>query len=83
MFVPANNARRADQFALIKANARKVGFDVNGEVTVLTGANLILTKFDAAFFGWAASAVVQARNLSVYTKGGTGNYYGGNFPEAC
>ena len=81
MFVPANNARRADQFALIKANARKVGFDVNGEVTVLTGANLILTKFDAAFFGWAASAVVQARNLAVYTKGGTGNYYGGNFPE--
>ena len=81
MAVPANNTRRADQFALIKANARKVGFDVNGEVTVLTGANFIQTKFDAAFFGWAASAVLQSRNLAVYTAGGTGNYYGGVFPE--
>ncbi len=81
MFVPANNSRRADQFALIKANARKVGFDVNGEVTVLTGANLLLTKYDAAFFGWAASAVLQARNLTAYTKGGSGNYYGGAFAE--
>jgi len=81
MFVPANNTRRADQFALIKANARKVGFDVNGEVTVLTGANLILTKYDAAFFGWAASAVLQSRLLPAYTPGGANNYYGAALPE--
>ncbi len=81
MFVPANNTRRTDMFALLKANARKVGFDVTGEVTVLTGANLILTKFDAAFFGWAASTVTQSRNITVYSPGGTGNYYGGAFPE--
>ena len=81
LFVPANNSRRADQAALIKANARKVGFDVTLETTVLTGANLILTKFDAAFFGWAASAVIQARNVAVYKSQGTGNYYGYNNPS--
>lgn len=80
MFLPANNSRRADMAALMKANLRKVGFDVTFEAMALGGANLILTKFDAAFFGWLAGSVIQARNVNVYKSQGSGNYYGANFP---
>lgn len=81
MFLPANNSRRADMSALMKANLRKVGFDVTFEALPLGGANLILTRFDAAFFGWQAGSVIQARNVNVYKAQGTGNYYGANFPD--
>jgi len=80
MLVPGNNSRRADEYALIKANARKVGFDVVGDVQVAWGGLLTSSNYDAAFFGWSAGSVVQLKLPTIFKSTGTQNYNGARYP---
>lgn len=79
LLVPGNNARRADEYALIKANARKVGFDVVGDVQVAWGGLLTKSNYDASFFGWSAGSVVQVKAPTIFKSTGTQNYNGARF----
>jgi len=81
VIVPGNNPRRADEFALAKANLRKVGFDLVGDVRADWGSNLMKSQYDASFFGWSASSVVQPRLTTIFKSTGTQNYMGWNFPQ--
>lgn len=81
LLVPGNNSRRADEYALIKANARKVGFDVVGDVQVSWGGLLTNSKYDAAFFGWSAGSVVQVKAPTIFKSTGTQNYNAAQFRE--
>jgi peptide/nickel transport system substrate-binding protein len=81
LLVPGNNSRRADEYALIKANARKVGFDVVGDVQVSWGGLLSNSKYDASFFGWSAGSVVQVKSPTIFKSTGTQNYNGAQFRE--
>jgi len=81
LLVPGNNSRRADEYALIKANARKVGFDVVGDVQVAWGGLLTNSKYDAAFFGWSAGSVVQVKAPTIFKSTGTQNYNAAQFRE--
>lgn len=81
LLVPGNNSRRADEYALIKANARKVGFDVVGDVQVSWGGLLTNSKYDAAFFGWSAGSVVQVKAPTIFKSTGTQNYNAAQFKE--
>lgn len=79
LLVPGNNSRRADEYALIKANARKVGFDVVGDVQVAWGGLLTNSKYDASFFGWSAGSVLQVKSPTIFKSTGTQNYNGARF----
>jgi peptide/nickel transport system substrate-binding protein len=74
VLVPANNTRRAAEFALAKANLAKVGFDLVGDSQVGWGGLLGNSKYDAFFFGWSASAVTQRQSCGTFEKDGGSNY---------
>ena len=74
VLVPGGNARRAAQFALAKANLAKVGFDLVGDVQSGWGALLGNGKYDAFFFAWVSSAVLQKQSCSVLETTGGSNY---------
>jgi len=80
VIVPGNNPRRADEFALAKANLRKIGFDLVGDVRADWGSQLTNSKYDASFFGWSAGSVIQPRLTSIFKSTGTQNYSGWIFP---
>jgi peptide/nickel transport system substrate-binding protein len=74
VLVPANNPRRAAEFALAKANMAKVGFDLVGDVRSDWGANLGNAKYDAYFFAWSSSSVTQRQSCGLFEKDGANNY---------
>ena len=74
VLVPGGNARRAAQFALAKANLAKVGFNLVGDVQSGWGALLGNGKYDAFFFAWVSSSVLQKQSCSVLETTGGSNY---------
>ncbi len=74
VLVPANNPRRASQFALAKANLAKVGFDLVGDVNAGWGGLLGNAKYDAFFFAWSSSAVLQRQSCGLFETNGANNY---------
>jgi peptide/nickel transport system substrate-binding protein len=74
VLVPGGNARRAAEFALAKANLAKVGFELVGDVQSGWGALLGSGKYDAFFFAWVSSAVLQKQSCSVLETTGGSNY---------
>ena len=74
VLVPGGNARRAAQFALAKANMAKVGFNLVGDVQSGWGGLLGNGKYDAFFFAWVSSSVLQKQSCSVLETTGGSNY---------
>ena len=66
LFGQPSNTRRVSQAALAKAEWAKAGFDV--DVTPTSGWSSYLEdpKFDAAFFAWVKSAILQSGNVGTY-----------------
>jgi len=81
VLVPGNNARRAAQFALAKANALKVGFDLVGDVQASWSPKIQLSTYDAQFFAYCPSAVTQAGSNANFQLGGGNNRNGLNLPN--
>jgi peptide/nickel transport system substrate-binding protein len=80
VLVPGNNARRAAEFALAKANALKVGFDLVGDVQASWSPKIQLTTYDVQFYAYCPSAVTQAGSNSNFQLGGGNNRNGINLP---
>ena len=80
VLVPGNNPRRAAQFALAKANALKVGFDLVGDVQASWSPKIQLSTYDAQFFAYCPSAVTQAGSNANFQVGGGNNRNGVNLP---
>jgi peptide/nickel transport system substrate-binding protein len=74
--VPGNNARRAAQALLIKANMSKCGFDVNLDTQVDWSPKLRDSKYDASFFAWAATSTAQGSIRANWRSDGSNNYSG-------
>jgi peptide/nickel transport system substrate-binding protein len=74
VLVPANNPRRASEFALTKANMAKIGFDLVGDVQSGWGGLLGNSKYDAYFFAWVSSSVLQRQSCGLFETGGPNNY---------
>ena len=81
VLVPGNNARRAAEFALAKANALKVGFDLVGDVQASWSPKIQLSTYDAQFFAYCPSAVTQAGSNANFQLGGGNNRNGINLPQ--
>lgn len=81
VLVPGNNPRRAAEFALAKANALKVGFDLVGDVQVSWSPKIQLSTYDAQFFAYCPSAVTQAGSNANFQVGGGNNRNGINLPN--
>ena len=81
VLVPGNNARRAAEFALAKANALKVGFDLVGDVQASWSPKIQLTTYDVQFFAYCPSAVTQAGSNANFELGGGNNRNGINLPN--
>jgi peptide/nickel transport system substrate-binding protein len=66
LFGQPSNTRRVSQAALAKAEWAKAGFDV--DVTPTSGWSSYLEdpKYDAAFFAWVKSAILQSGNVGTY-----------------
>jgi peptide/nickel transport system substrate-binding protein len=80
VLVPGNNPRRAAEFALAKANALKVGFDLVGDVQASWSPKIQLTKYDAQFFAYCPSAVTQTGTNANFHIGGGNNRNGVALP---
>jgi peptide/nickel transport system substrate-binding protein len=81
VLVPGNNPRRAAEFALAKANALKVGFNLIGDVQASWSPKIPLTKYDAVFYAYSAGSVSQAGSNANFEFGGSNNRMGLNLPE--
>jgi len=81
VLVPGNNPRRAAEFALAKANALKVGFDLVGDVQASWSPKIQLSTYDAQFFAYCPSAVTQAGSNANFQLGGGNNRNGINLPQ--
>ena len=76
--VPGNNARRAAQALLLKANLAKCGFDVNLDTQVDWSPKLRESKYDATFFAWASNSTAQGTIRANWRSDGSNNYSGAN-----
>jgi len=74
--VPGNNPRRAAMALLLKANAAKCGFDVVNDTQVNWSPLLRESKYDAAFFAWAATSTAQGSIRANWRSDGSNNYSG-------
>jgi peptide/nickel transport system substrate-binding protein len=81
VLVPGNNARRAAEFALAKANAIKAGFDLQGDVQASWSPRIQNTEYDAMFFAYCQTAVSQTGTNSNFKLGGGNNRTGVNLPN--
>ena len=80
VLVPGNNTRRAAEFALVKANAIKAGFDLVGDVQAAWPGRIQNSEYDAVFFAYVASSVAQAGSNANFTIGGGNNRMGVALP---
>lgn len=80
VLVPGNNTRRAAEFALVKANALKAGFDLVGDVQAAWPGRIQNSEYDAVFFAYVASSVAQAGSNANFTIGGGNNRMGVALP---
>jgi len=80
VLVPGNNERRANQFALTKANMAKCGFDLVGDVQAAWSPRIGNTEYDAVFFAYVNTSNAQAGNAANFKFGGANNRMGVNIP---
>jgi peptide/nickel transport system substrate-binding protein len=80
VLVPGNNARRAAEFALAKANAIKAGLDLQGDVQAGWSPRIQLSEYDAMFFAYCQTAVSQTGTNANFELGGGNNRTGVNLP---
>ena len=78
LMVPANNARRAAEAALVVPALAKAGFAVTASVTTGWSGKLNDTSFDAEFYAWCPSSVTQAGTNANFQSDGTNNHMGWN-----
>jgi ABC-type transport system substrate-binding protein len=78
--VPGNNERRANQFALAKANMAKCGFDLVGDVQAAWSPRIGFTEYDAVFFAYVQTSNAQAGSAANFKLGGSNNRMGVNIP---
>ncbi len=81
VLVPGNNARRAAEFALAKANAIKAGFDLQGDVQASWSPKIQLSEYDAMFFAYCQTAVSQTGTNANFKTGGGNNRTGVSLPN--
>ncbi len=75
-----SNARRSQEFQLIKESAEKAGFTVEDAGDVNWGTRLGDGTYDAALFGWALSTTNVTESDSYYRQGAQNNYSGYHDP---
>jgi peptide/nickel transport system substrate-binding protein len=78
LMVPSNNARRASEAALVVPALAKAGFKVTAAVTSGWGGKLDDASFDAEFYAWCPSAVLQTGTNANFQSDGTNNHMGWN-----
>jgi peptide/nickel transport system substrate-binding protein len=69
------SARRASQAALVKAELAEAGFQVNLNPKSNWGALLTDSTYDAAFYAWGKSALLQTGNFSSYKSADSDSGY--------
>jgi hypothetical protein len=62
----AGNTRRSSQAALAKAEWAKAGFDVDATPTTGWSSYHDDPRWDASFFAWVKSAILQSGNVGTY-----------------
>jgi peptide/nickel transport system substrate-binding protein len=80
VLVPGNNARRAAEFALAKANALKVGFELVGDVQASWSPKIQNSEYDAVFYGYGATSTAQTGTNANFIIGGGNNRMGVELP---
>jgi len=78
--VPSPNARRAAEAALVVPALAKAGFKVNAVPTTGWSGKLDNTEWDAQFYAWCPSAVLQTGTNDNFLASGGNNHMGWNFP---
>ncbi|MEN9324502.1 MAG: hypothetical protein RL414_256 [Actinomycetota bacterium] len=81
LMVPANNARRAAEAALIVPALAKAGFKVTAVPTSGWGGKLGDVEWDAQFYAWCPSSVTQAGTNANFLSDGSNNHMGWNIPK--
>lgn len=80
MMVPAPNARRAAQAALIVPALAKAGIKVDAVPTTGWSTKRDQTQWDAMFYAWCPSAVLQTGTNANFQSDGGNNVMGWNYP---
>jgi len=78
MMVPAPNARRAQQAALIVPALAKAGIKVDAIPTTGWSGKRAAVEWDAQFYAWCPSAVLQAGTNANFLSDGGNNVMGWN-----
>ncbi len=78
--VPSPNTRRAAEAALVVPALAKAGFKVTAVPTTGWSGKLDNTEWDAEFFAWCPSAVLQTGTNDNFLASGGNNHMGWNFP---
>lgn len=73
-----NNARRAAEAALIKAEVEKAGFNLNANGTSGWSGQLASNSYDAAFFAWCPTSTSQTGTNANFLSDGGNNFIGYN-----
>jgi hypothetical protein len=72
----STSPRRADEFALYKAEEAKVGFKITGTPNSNWSLQTGFSNFDATIFGWVLTAPLQPNQCNLYQSNGSSNKYG-------
>jgi peptide/nickel transport system substrate-binding protein len=72
--------RRADEFALEKAEEAKIGFNVTGNPDASWSLNRGHSDYDATVYAWVMSAPLQPGQCDLYKSNGGANKYSWNDP---
>ena len=81
LMVPSNNSRRASEAALVVPALAKAGFNVNAAVTAKWWTKLDDASFDAQFYAWCPTAVLQTGNNDIFLSDGSNNHMGWKYPS--
>ncbi len=76
LFGQPTNTRRVSEAALLKAAEAAVGFNVNTTPTSGWSAHLAENKWDAEFYAWSQSSIVQAGNCETFKSDGGNMFLG-------
>lgn len=80
LMVPSPNARRASEAALVVPALAKAGFAVTAAATTGWSAKRPDSEFDAEFYAWCPSSVLQAGTNANFQSDGGNNVMGWNIP---
>ncbi len=78
--VPSPNTRRAAEAALVVPALAKAGFKVDAQPTTGWSGKLNSSTYDAEFFAWCPSAVLQSGTNANFQSTGANNHMGWNYP---